>query len=436
MISAGKLAGKKLLVLGGTAQQTKFVEAARHMGVSTVVVDYLEDSPAKAEADASFLVDIKDVKKVVAIARRERVDGIICGYIDPAQRPYQEACGILGVPCYGTKAQFRFMTDKQAFKELCADNGVDVIPSYSEEDVVSGSVRYPVFVKPADSRGSRGQRVCFSRDDLLSAEELARAESSGGRVLIERYMRGLPEFQVTYFFVNGEAYILRTADSYTGPVDSGLEKVVLGAISPSVFTGRFLEKANGRVVNMFKSIGLKNGPVFMQGFVDGDRFRFFDPGLRFPGVDYDRILHDELGIDVASAMVEFALTGDMPKPNRIEKACSLDGCVAAVLFPAASPGVVGDVSCFTRISKIDGVVSCIPRVRPGDCIAETGDINQRIAEIDLVADNMRQLSERICMVQREVDVRSLDGEPMTIEHLDVDVVAKRAEIAGGCNERI
>ena len=46
---------KKILVLGGTAQQIKLVEAAKQMGVYTIVVDYLNDSPAKKVADEAYL---------------------------------------------------------------------------------------------------------------------------------------------------------------------------------------------------------------------------------------------------------------------------------------------------------------------------------------------------------------------------------------------
>lgn len=429
VVTSDVLSGKKLLVLGGTAQQVKFVEAARRRGVHTIVVDYLEDSPAKKVADDSFLLDIKDVKGIVELSRREGVDGVICGYIDPAQRPYQKICEALDAPCYGTREQFRLMTDKRAFKDLCIKSGVDVVPSYTEDDAAKGDVEFPVFVKPADSRGSRGQRTCFNREELASAIASAKSESSDGGVIIEKCMRGLPEFQVTYFFVGGEAFILRTADSYTGSGENGLEKVVLAAISPSVFADAYLERANGLVVDMLQSIGFENGPAFMQGFVDDGKFRFFDPGLRFPGVDYDRVLQDKLGIDVASALVEFALTGKMPKPSGIERAASLDGSAAAVLFPVAVPGVVDDVSCLGAIAGLTEVTSCIPRVRRGDRIEATGDINQRLAEIDLITPDRGSLFESIREIQTMMDVRSKDGTRMTGEAFDLDLIEERERMA-------
>ena len=107
---------KKILILGGTAQQIKLVEAAKKMGVYTIVTDYLVDSPAKKVADEAWMHNIKDVDQIVERCKQEQVNGVICGYIDPCQRPYQQICEALDLPCYGTKDQFFYMTDKHSRK--------------------------------------------------------------------------------------------------------------------------------------------------------------------------------------------------------------------------------------------------------------------------------------------------------------------------------
>ena len=43
--------GKQLLILGGAVQCVKVVEAAKEMGVYTIVADQAENSPAKKLAD-------------------------------------------------------------------------------------------------------------------------------------------------------------------------------------------------------------------------------------------------------------------------------------------------------------------------------------------------------------------------------------------------
>ena len=248
---------KKLLILGGASVHCKLVSTAKELGCYTIVTDYLEDSPAKKIADESWMINIMDVNSLVEKCRENKIDGVIAGWLDPCQRPYAEICHKLGLHCYGTPEQFFKMTNKHAFKKMCMENGVDVIPEYTETDVQNDTVEFPVFVKPVDSRGSRGQSVCYSREELLSAIKFAKSESSNGDVIIEKYMKDAHEFQVTYFYVDGKPYLVRTVDSYCGAEENHLEKVVACAISPSRYTELYLSQAHENVIKMFSNLGIK-----------------------------------------------------------------------------------------------------------------------------------------------------------------------------------
>lgn len=406
--------GKKLLILGGTPQQCKLVTAARGLGAYTIVADYLPRSAAKAISDGAWDVDIFHVEELARRCREERVDGVICGFIDPCQRPYQQLCRILDLPCYGTAEQFRQLTDKHAFKTLCRQWGVDVIEEYTPD----GAIEYPVFVKPVDSRGSRGQSICRDAAALPAAIELARQESSNGDILIERYMEGAREFQVTYFFVDGKAYLLRTADSYSGTAENHLQKVVSCAVSPSQFTQLYLETAHRKVEQMFLGMGLRNGPAFLQGFVWQDRFRFFDPGLRFPGVDYEMIYREVFGTDLAEAMVRFALSGSFGSLTLPEAGYALKGKRAAVLFPTLRAGTVGQIRGLEAVKSHPSVISCLLRCGPGDTIGWHYNVNQRMAEIDILAEDTEALRAAVDFAQHTLIAVDTSGSDMTLEHFD------------------
>ena len=411
---------KKILILGGTPQQIKLVNAANRMGYYTIVCDYLKDSPAKKIADKSYMFDIKDVDRIVEMCQKENVEGVICGYIDPCQRPYQEICERLKLPCYGTKEQFYLMTDKHAFKKMCKENNVDTIKEYTEEDLKKHQIDYPVFVKPVDSRGSRGQSVCYSGKELLDAIKFAKDESSNGDILIEKYMKGAHEFQVTYFFIEGEAYLIRTVDSYCGLEEDKMEKVVACAVSPSKYTELYLTNAHENVVKMFKSMGFKNGPIFMQGFEDHGRFRFFDPGLRFPGVDYENIYKSVFNIDIMEAMVNFAMNGNCANIRLPKNGFLLNGKRAAVLFPTLSAGNIKSISGFEEVSCDQSVVSILPRCVEGEKIAWTYNVNQRMAEVDLLSENTVELKHKIDEIQHKLIVLDTNGANMNYRYFDVE----------------
>ena len=412
--------GKKIVILGGTPQHCKIVNAAKELGVYTIVIDYLKDSPAKKISDKSYLVDIKDVKKITEICKNENVDGIISGYIDPCQRPYNELCNRLGLFCYGTKDQFYKMTDKHAFKKMCMENNVDTIKEYTEEDVINNKVEYPVFVKPVDSRGSRGQSVCYNKTELINAIENAKKESSNNDFIIEKYIKNGNEFQVTYFFVNGEPYLLRTTDSYQGLEKNHLEKVVACAVSPSRFTDLFLKNANENVIKMFKKLGIKNGPIFMQGFEDNGKFRFFDPGLRFPGVDYEKIYKKVFNIDLMKEMIYIAITGKCSNVILPKDGVFLNGQYAAIYFPTVKAGIINKIDGISNITTREDVISYLPRCSVNDEILWTYNVNQRFAEIDVLSKNKEELKDTINEIQKALDIRDINNNDMKYELFDVN----------------
>lgn len=413
--------GKKLLVLAGASVHNKVVRAAKEMGIYTIVTDYLENSPAKQIADESWMFNITDVDGIVEKCKKENIDGVIGCYIDPCQRPYQKICEKLNMPCYGTFEQFFKMTDKRAFKEMCLNNDVNIIPEYSIDDVENGNVEYPVFVKPVDSRGSRGQSVCYNKAELLAAIDFAKKESSNEEIIIEKFITNAQEFQVTYFYVNGKPYLIRTVDSYSGPEELHLEKVVSCAVSPSKYTDFYLKTANDKVLKMFENLGMKNGPIFMQGFVDDNVFRFFDPGLRFPGVDYELIYNQAFNVDIIKKMIHFALYGDCIVDEQLpENGVWINNKRAAVLFPNVKAGTIKSIEGFDNIRAQDNVISLLPRCSVGDEIKWEYNVNQRSAEIDILCESTEILKKEIDKIQSKIVIKNIYGENLAYNLFDVN----------------
>lgn len=282
--------GKKLLILAGAGVHSKVVRAAKEMGIYTIVTDYLEDSPAKKIADESWMIDIMDIDSIVAKCKETGVDGVVNFCIDPAQWPYYKICKELGLPCYGTEKEFEILTDKVAFKKFCKENNVDVIPDYSLADIEQNNAEYPIFIKPSMSRGSRGQFVCYNREEAIKAWREAEKESLDGNALCEKYMAGKQDLGTAFFVVDGEPYLVKFGDRFLGKEEDGLNKQVMCTRLPSSFSQKFEKSVSDRVKKMIKSLGVKYGPVFLQGFVDGNTVRYYDPARRMPGGDYDLMI--------------------------------------------------------------------------------------------------------------------------------------------------
>ena len=415
---------KKILILGGANLHCKLVRIAKNMGYYTIVTDYLENSPAKKIADKSYMYDINDIEGIVEMCKAEGVSAVLNTHIDPGQVPYQKICEKLGLPCYCTKEQVEILTDKNKFKECCEKYGVDVIESFEVENVLESEDyikdKYPLLVKPAHSRGSRGQSICYTYDEVVSAIKTAEKESDNGEALIESYMKGKPDFSMTIFFIKGKSYLIRTVDRHLGPEELGLEKVAIASVSPSNYTDLYVEKVHNKIVNMLQQIGIKNGPVFMQGFVDGDKIRFYDPGFRFPGTEYDTMQAKILNKNLLENLIDFAFKGTFEGKyaEYVEDGYRLDGHWVTALFPLVRKGKICKIEGLDEIERMKGVHSYTLRHQVGEEIEYTHNVNQRMAEIDLIAGSKEELRNTISQVKKYLKVFDEQNENMIYSEFD------------------
>lgn len=409
------LKGKKLLILAGAGVHNKVVRTAREMGIYTIVTDNISDSPAKKIADEAWMYSVTDVKQIVARCKKEHIDGVLNFCIDPAQKPYQEICDKLGRPCYATKEQFKIMTDKRLFKKFCTDHNVDVIPDYSEEDILHDRVSYPVFIKPTDSRGSRGQAVCYTKQEALCAVEQAREYSSDGSYICEQYMIGKQDIGSAFFVVDGEPHLVKFGDRFLGREEDNLQKQVVCTCLPSSFSSVFEKKHMQNVKNMIKSLGIQYGPVFLQGFVDGDTIRYYDPALRMPGGDYDLIVRKVTGFDTVKSQIYFALTGETDKCfGNPADAYKLAGGTALLVTISVRAGLISKVVGFEQVMSMQSVIYGRQIIGEGTIIQNNGDISQRVAAFGLYLPHGESVKKELEHLYHTYKVIDEHGEDMVV----------------------
>lgn len=421
MINKDIYKGKRLLILGGAVQVLKVVEAAKEMGVHTIVTDILENGPAKLVADESLPFSVMDYESILNWCKKNPVDGILNFNIDYAQITHQTVCEALEFPCYGTAEQYRRLTDKAAFKEMCIANNVDIIPEYDEHNL--DMVEYPVLVKPTESSGSRGTTVCYNIQELKKALEVAKEESKNCQAIIEKYLYGYPDFSMSYIIVDGEPYLTRTLDRFVGRPEDNLQRQCICARCPSAYTDLYLENAHEKVVAMLKKLGLGNATVFMQGFIDGDKFRFYDPGIRFTGAEYERMLKSATGIDVVKAFVAYALGGNLTSlAEQIRNdVFMLNGQCGLQLFIDAYPGKICSISGVETVANIPEVVTILQKHNLGYEVPDSGDVKQRIFEIVTLTDNSKESIRKVIeKIGSSLSLKNDVGEELLTPIIDIE----------------
>lgn len=411
--------GKRLLILGGAAQCCKVVEAAKEMGIYTIVTDINANGGASLMADEALPYSVMDTENIINWCRNNPVDGVLNFCIDFAQNAHQKICAEFGFPCYGTAEQYRILTDKQEFKKLCTENGVDVIPEYSADN--PDEIEYPVIVKPAESSGSRGTTVCRDETMLIEAIKTAEKESKNGEVLIEKYLYGRPDFSMSYIIIDGEPHLTRTLDRFVGRPEDNLQRQCICARSPSIYTDLYLKNAHEKVVEMLESFGLKNATVFMQGFIDGDKFRFYDPGIRFSGSEYERMLKGATGIDPVKAFISYSLGGSLTEFGKeLDKAYLLNGLCGLQLFIDAYPGEIAFIDGVEDVDNLPQVVKIIQKHDVGYVVPASGDVKQRIFEIVVLVENKKEkVEEAIAEIDKRLIVHNTQGGNMLTPIIEI-----------------
>ncbi len=418
------LNGKKLLVLGGAGPHVKVIESAKEMGIYTIAADFLPNSDAKAIADESLNIDIYDIDGLVEYGRKKHIDGVIDFCLDPAQKPAQQIAARLGLPAFGTEQQVLSLTDKEVFKQLCKTAGVDVICEYSVEEI--DKVEYPCLVKPGESRGSRGISVCNNIEELKESIKHATKVSNNGKCIIERYMADSQDLTISYLVKDGEPILVSLGDRYPGRAEDNLNRQLTCTIQPSRYTHAYLANADKKIKNMIKMLGIKNGPVFFQGFFDNGTVRLYDPGIRFPGNEYERIYKAATNIDLMKSVISYCVGGEILDYNEeINGSYNLNGKTAIQYMINFGPGKVEKFGNLNKISEIENVVDVRQRHFIGDTIENTGDIKHRAGEVSILcqrkADKMKEI---ISIVQENLYASDENGRDMLISPFDVTLIDK------------
>lgn len=235
------------------------VRKAKEMGIYTVVTDLhgIDRCPAKLIADEYWDISLMDYETLAPKIKNEKIDGILTGFTDAFLLAYQHLCELTGLPCYATKEQIELSIDKDEFKKLCRKNGVGVVPEYDitcfNPNIISKN--NPVIIKPVDNSGSNGIFICDNPNDFDRLKNESLSYSRSGKVLVEKYMQ-CDDVSFEYKIQDGEITLSSICDRFIHNTE-GVGSVTSGLIYPSKYLARYRAEQDLKVVDMFRSIGLK-----------------------------------------------------------------------------------------------------------------------------------------------------------------------------------
>ena len=421
------LKGKTLLVMDRTALAACAVLRAKELGIRTVVANFYkyEDSPSKQVADVSIDADISDIERMLQIVKDYDIDGIFVGWTDSHLPFYAQICEKAGLPCCGTLDQFDIMSnDKRRFKQACIDNGVPTTPSYkidmnfSREDL--DKIVYPVVIKPADGSGGRGVARCNNEEELISGYTALYESSRSKKLVCEKYIDSPLEIFLNYTIQDdypslSAAYIKHRTLKEIDSTASGL----LHIYSPA-FIDEYKKAVEPAVINMFRSLGLRNCALSFQGFLKDGEFYFHEAGLRMGGGQSYLFTQELNGISALDMVIEYALTGKMSSADVKTQDNSRFSKYCANYYVRLNSGTITSISGIEEVKNMPEVLQCLTFHEVGDVIASGTSVDRVIYRIHVMGDTAEDLANAMCRISDTLDIRSEKGEEMQMEHLDHD----------------
>ena len=390
------------------------------MGLSTVVLDPYPNSPSKRYAWKSYDIDVTNLEAVDEVIRLEHAGGVLVGVADPLVPYYQKICERNGFYCYANNTIIRTLTSKSNFAQTCFRYGISVTPSFlidhkSETDVTS--LDYPVVVKPVDAGAGVGISVCSNPIEFQAGVDKALSVSIRKELLIEKFMECGDMFAY-YTFVDGMAYLSALADRHKTDKQGKFSSVCIAAEYPSRHTDRFVREVHPKLVEMFRELGVSNGVLLIQFFVDSTNFYAYDPGFRLQGEAPHMYLKHFNQFDQREMLLQFALTGRMYGPDfQSVNDFRFKDQYATTVWVLLKVGKVATISGMNTVRSHSNVIQVLQRFQTGDSLTSDmiGTERQVFARIYTVAQTPTESAELLRFINRTLSVNDELGENMILD---------------------
>lgn len=392
-------------------------------GAHTIVTDNLsvKESPAKQIAKEVWDLSTADVDAITKKSKENNIDALFTGIHEFNIWRSIDVCEKLDLPFYASREEMLNTALKTRYKELFRRFDVPVVPevSYNKD---ADNIEFPVLLKPVDGSGGQGISICYNKQEFDEGYQKALQFSATKEVLIEKYINA-HEVTIFYILQDGKIMLSAMADRYTGNGDEYTIPLPVLYTFPAKSIDTYINTLNDKVIAAFESIGLKNGMIFIQSFIEGDEFMFYDIGFRLTGTQEYHILEELCGYNPLHMMTDYAITGKMAEQDISEKVDPyFKGKFAFNITILAHPCTVGSYVGVEEVEAMEGVLIAIKNHQEGTVIPEsaTGTLNQVVLRVLAVSNSYDDMVALIKSVTEKVDVLSPEGESVIMPTFNID----------------
>lgn len=332
---------KKILILGAGIYQVPLIKVAKKLGIYTIVASIPGNYPGFELADKVYYENTTDYRKILSIARREKIDGIVTAGTDVAVITIGKVCDALGLKGLSAEAA-ELATDKLLMKQCYEKYGVRSAkfrrvtfddPNYAN---IISDLRLPVMFKSVDSSGSRGIIKVNSADEFESARNYVLENTRSDYFVVEEYIEG-EEFGAQAFVQDGKLEFILPHGDYVFKGDTG---VPVGHFAPYNLDPAILEDAREQLIAATRAMQLDNCAINADFILSEGKTFVLEIGGRSGATCLAELVSIYYGFDYYEKIVRMAI-GEKVSFDIDVKSTDQDGVPnASMLLMSDKDGVI------------------------------------------------------------------------------------------------
>lgn len=301
----------KIMILGAGIYQVPLIETAKKMGLYTIVVSIPGNYPGFALADKVYYENTVDEDKILEIAKKERIKGIVTTGTDVCMKTVGRVCDAMGLNGLSYESS-KIAVDKMLMKQKYEEYGVrtarfrKVFFSDTDMKKTVQELTFPLIFKSVDSSGSRGIVRVDSCEEFDSAIAYVQENTRKDYFLIEEFIEG-EEFGAQAFAYDGNVSFILPHGDYVFHGDTG---VPIGHYAPYNLSEEVIEDTKIQLRRAVKAMGLDNCAINADFILKNGKAYVLEIGGRCGATCLAELVSIYYGFDYYEKILRTALDED------------------------------------------------------------------------------------------------------------------------------
>lgn len=398
---------KRILVLGGGADQIDFIKELKSIGYYVIIIDYNSNPIAKPYADLHIPESTLDVPTVTNIAKGLEVERVVTACTDQALLTVAQVSEALNLPTQFSVEEVTNFTKKAPMKQIMLENNIPTAKFkiiQSSDDSTEG-LRYPLIVKPSDCNSSKGVRKVENQEEFKIYAEEAIKLSRTSTAVVEEFLEG-DEVSIDAYVTDEGTQILMIGLLGKAFLNESTQVIYQNTV-PAQISQKATENIQKLASNIAYTFKIKNSPLLIQAIVTGDEVNVLEFSARLGGGCKHKSIKEITGIDIIKANTISILGGN----PRIHNKAHHDKVVARIHL-YLKPGTLTDIFRIEELQRKGIIKEFVLNKPKGSVFTTINSSTDRLGSVLIEADSIESLNSKKMEFLKIIEIKNEYGENM------------------------